>query len=319
MPDSGSQTTVAVVSFNTRELLLRCLRSLADPAEAGEAVVWVIDNGSSDGSAQAAREFAPWVNVLTPARNLGFGPAVNEVARRSTGGWLMCANADIALEPGTLRAMLAAGRDAEVACVAPRLLLPDGRTQHSVHPFPTVTLALTFNLGLHRLNHALADRLCLEGYWDPERPRAVPWAIGACLLLRRHALEQVGGFDERQWVYAEDLDLGWRLAQRGWITRYEPAARVQHESGASTAPVFGADLEPRFMAASYATLERRRGRARMLLTAAINIAGAGARVALATPLARISPSWRRYDEEHRRWLRAHLRGLRFRSTLARPS
>jgi GT2 family glycosyltransferase len=319
MPGSGSQTTVAVVSFNTRELLLRCLRSLADPVRDGTATVWVIDNGSSDGSAQAAREFAPWVNVLTPAANLGFGPAVNDVARRSAGEWLMCANADIALDPGALGAMLAAGRNPEVGCVAPRLLLPDGRTQHSVHPFPTVALALAFNLGVHRLSPALADRLCLEGYWNPDRPRAVPWAIGACLLVRRRAFEQVGGFDERQWVYAEDLDLGWRLAEHGWVTRYEPAAHVRHESGASTAPAFGADLAPRFMAASYTAIERRRGRSRMLLTAAINIIGAGVRVALATPLAQIAPSRRAYNEEHRRWLRAHLRGLRLRSTLAGPS
>jgi len=314
-----TQTTIAVVSFNTRELLLRCLRSLADPAESGEAAVWVIDNGSTDGSAQSARAFAPWVNVLEPAANLGFGPAVNEVARRTTGDWLMCANADIALQRGALEAMRAAGARSDVGCVAPRLVLPDGTTQHSVHPFPTVGLALVFNLGLHHANRRLADRLCLEGYWDPERSRTVPWAIGACLLLRRRAFEEVGGFDERQWVYAEDLDLGWRLAQRGWMTRYEPAARVEHESGASTTAAFGPDRQPRFMAASYATLERRRGRARMWATALINIAGAGTRVAVATPLARLTPSWRSYNAEQRGWLRAHLRGVRMRSTLAGPS
>ena len=307
--------TVAVVSFNTRELLLRCLDSLAPRVRGGQAEAWVIDNGSTDGSAEAAREAAPWATVVDAGRNIGFGPAVNLVAKRASGEWLLAANADIALEPDALDALLASAAGDRVAGVAPRLVVPSGATQHSVHPFPTVTLSLLFNLGLQRVVPGLGDRLCLEGYWDPERARVVPWAIGACLLFRRDAFDQVGGFDEEQWMYAEDIDLQWRLRRAGWHIRYEPRARVLHESGASTAEAFGDLRESRFLAATYAMLLRRRGAARMWLTAAINIAGAAARVAWMTPLACVSSRWQGPSASNRRWLRAHIEGARMPSTL----
>jgi N-acetylglucosaminyl-diphospho-decaprenol L-rhamnosyltransferase len=278
--------------------------------EAGRAEVWVVDNASSDGSAATARRAAPWAHVVESGTNLGFGRAINLVARRTDTPWLLAANADVALEPGALAALLEAGRHPRVGCVAPRLLREDGSTEHSVHPFPTVPFTLAFNLGLHRASRRIADRLCLEGAWDSERPRAVPWAIGACLLLRRAAFDEVGGFDERQWLYAEDLDLAWRLHERGWVTRYEPRSRVRHRSGAATAAAFGPDRSGRFMAATYALLARRRGPARMWATAALNIAGAACRVAWMTPLAIAFGRWRAPREQSRRWLRAHARGLR---------
>jgi N-acetylglucosaminyl-diphospho-decaprenol L-rhamnosyltransferase len=307
---SGAPVTVAVVSFNTRELLLRCLDSLAAEVRDGRAEVWVIDNGSADGSAAAAREHAPWARVQEAEGNLGFGGAVNAIARTTAGPWLLVLNADTELEPGALGALLGAADAPRVGVVAPRLRLPSGATQHSVHPFPTLVLTLAFNLGLHRLWPPAARHLCLEGFWDPDQPRAVPWALGACLLVRREAFAELGGFDERQWMYAEDLDLGWRLAQRGWITRYEPTARVHHASGAATGPAFGDRQRDRFLAATYALLARRRGPRRMRATAALNIAGAAGRLAWMAPLALLFRRWRRPAAENRRWLRAHVSALR---------
>jgi N-acetylglucosaminyl-diphospho-decaprenol L-rhamnosyltransferase len=306
----GGQVIVAVVSWNTRDLLLRCLDSLAPEVKAGRADVWVVDNCSSDGSPAAARASAPWARIIEPGRNLGFGSAVNSVAERTEGEWLLAANADIALTDGALSALLSAGRERCVGCVAPRLVAPDGSTEHSVHPFPTVPLTLAFNLGVQRFSPRLGDRLCLEGFWDPEQPRPVPWAIGACLLLRRSAFEAAGGFDGRQWMYAEDVDLAWRMDQQGWRTRYEPAARVLHESGASTAVAFGSEQLPRWQAATYAMLRRRRGTVRMWTTAAINIAGAAARASWMTPLALVCGRWRGAAAENRMWLKAHLQGVR---------
>ncbi len=311
--------TVAVISWNTRELLVRCLRSLAADVEASRAQVWVVDNASDDGSAQAARACAPWSEVIEAGGNLGFGAAVNLVARATPGEgeWLLAVNADIALTPGALSAMLAAGSDPRVGCVAPRLVLGDGSTQHSVHPLPTLAFTLAFNLGLHRLSPRLADRLCLEGFWSPERSREVPWAIGACLLLRRAAFEAVGGFDERQWMYAEDIELAWRLREGGWAIRYVPAARVRHESGAATTLAFGEERAARFMAATYAMLLRRRGLARTWFTAALNVAGVACRLAWMSPLALVSARWRGLWAENRRWCRAHRLGLRSRAVLLR--
>jgi GT2 family glycosyltransferase len=287
----GFKVAVAVVSYNTRDLLLRCLDSLAPDVVAGRASVTVVDNRSTDGSLEAVRTRVPWAHVIDPGANLGFGPAVNLVASRTRSEWLLAANADVELERGALEALLAAGVDPSVGCVAPQLVLPTGSPEHSVHPFPTVPLTLAFNLRLHRLRATFGERMCLNGAWDPGRARDVPWAIGACLLLRRKAFEHAGGFDERQWMYAEDVDLQWRLGMLGWRTRYAPEASVRHESGAAARDAFGEQRTGRFMAATYEMLRRRRGPVRMWATAIINIAGAAVRA-------------------DRSWLKAHLEGVR---------
>ena len=302
--------TVAVVSWNTRELLLRCLQSLAADVEQRRAQVWVVDNGSSDGSVQAVREQAPWAEVVQAGENLGFGRAVNLVARRTESEWLACANADVALEPGALETLLSAARDARTGCVAPRLLLADGSTQHSVYPLPTLAFTIAFNFGLPRVVPTLGDHLCLEGYWEPDRGRPVPWAIGAFLLLRRSAFTSVGEFDERQWMYGEDLDLGWRLHDAGWTTRYEPRARVLHAAGAATEIAFADDGVERYMRATYAVLRRRRGPSLTRLTAAINVVGAAVRIAWMAPLALAARRWRAPLAAARMWFAVHLAGLR---------
>ena len=87
----------------------------------------------------------------------------------------------------------------------------------------------------------LGDRLCLERRWDPTREREIDWAHGAFVLVRREAFDAVGGFDTDQWMYAEDLDLGWRLARAGGPTRFVPAARVRHEVAAATSQQFADD------------------------------------------------------------------------------
>ena len=213
---------------------------------------------------------------------------MNLVARQTESEWTAAANADIALEHGALPALLAAGSDPRVGAAAPRLVLPDGTTQHSVHHFPTLPFTLAFNLGLRRVGGRLGDHLCLEDQWNPERARAVDWALGALLLLRRQAFDAVGGFDEAQWMYAEDLDLAWRLGEAGWITRYVPSARALHAESAATTVAFGDERAFRFMAATYRVLARRRGRLYAWTTALINFVSVGTRLMVSIPLARLA-------------------------------
>ena len=174
------------------------------------------------------------------------------------------------------------------------------------------------NLGLYKLSPRLAERLCLEAYWDPDRPREVPWAIGAFLCVRRHAFDEVGGFDEDQWMYAEDLDLGWRLDARGWTTRYVPLARVRHEAGAATTAAFGDEKTERFMAATNTATRRRLGPTRARIIGWLGVAGAAARLAWMTPLAAISPRWSHRRDANRRWLHANRRALRSAGHDGRP-
>lgn len=274
--------------------------------------MWVVDNASSDGSAEMVRERFGWVELVASQDNLGFGAAVNLVAERSESEWIAPANADVAPEPGALAALLAAGRARPRAgAIAPRLLLPDGSTQHSVNPFPTLGVSLVFNLGLHAVLPGLGDRLCLPGKWNPERPRDVDWAVGALLLVRREAWSAAGGFDPRQWMYAEDVDLGWRLRRAGWNTFYEPTARVLHAESAAAASAWGAARRDRSMAASYEWMRRRRGGAVTRATAGLNLAGAAARALALTVLARLAPArWAWPRDEARAWTRGHLKGLR---------
>ena len=293
---SGPQVTIAVVSWNTRELLERCLESMRADAEAGRAEVWVVDNASSDGSADLVRERFGWVELIASERNLGFGNAVNAVAARASAPWLAPANADIELLPGALEALLAAGRaHPEAGALAPTLIVPDGSIQHSVHAFPSLGLALAFNSGAAAVVPGLGDRLCLERRWDPVREREVDWAHGAFVLVRRAAFDAIGGFDTEQWMYAEDLDLAWRLARAGWPTRFVPRARVRHEVAAATSQRFADDERAaQHMAAAQDWMVRRRGRAsgarlfgdqRARLGAAPCRAGA-ARPGLAAPVRR---------------------------------
>jgi GT2 family glycosyltransferase len=297
----GSIVTIAVVSWNTRELVRACLGALAADVADGTADVHVVDNASSDGSAEMARSSFPWATVTVADANLGFGAAVNLAVARSRSPWLVAANADAAVTPGALGALLATGeRDPRVGIVAPRLILDDGSTQHSVHAFPTLGLTLAYNLGLAGARRAWADRLALEGAWNPERAREIDWAIGAFLLVRRVAFEQAGGFDPGQWMYAEDLDLAWRARSIGWRVRYEPGAVVRHAGAAATSQAaWGAERDERWVRSTYAWMLRRRGPLVTRAYAAMNLAGAAVR---GDP----------------RWTRLHLANLRAsRATLQR--
>ena len=306
-----SEISVAVVSWNTRELLQRCLRSFEPEASQGRVGVWVVDNASSDGSPQLVREEFPWVKLLALEQNIGFGPAVNRVAAATQSDWVAPCNADVAARPGALERLLAAGRaHPEAGAIAPRLLLPDGSSQHSVYPFPTLGFTLMFNLGAYHLHPALADRWCLEGGWDPERARAVNWAIGAFLMVRRQAWDSLGGFSEEQWMYAEDLDFGWRLAKAGWSTWYEPAAGIDHESGASAEQAWGSDRTTRWMRSTYAWMLRTRGPLVTRAVGIVNVAGAAARWLAFSLAAVVRPgrwAWKR--DSMRAWVKVHASAL----------
>lgn len=283
----SARVAVAVVSWNTRELLASCLRSLQADAEAGVAEVWVVDNASDDGSADLVRDSFPWVRLVASDENLGYGKAVNVVASQTDTAWVGMANADIRVRKGALRGLLdAAARDAQAAALAPRLILPDGSTERSVLPFPSPRVALATALGLGRT-------------WDETQERRVPWAVGAFLLVRRDAWDAVGGFDEHHWMYTEDLDLGWRLGQAGFPMLYVPDAEVEHDYGAATAKAWPDERTLRKQRLSYAWLLRRRGWLVTRTVAVIELTGAAVRYAV---LPRSRPRWRQ-------WIRLHRTGL----------
>jgi N-acetylglucosaminyl-diphospho-decaprenol L-rhamnosyltransferase len=309
---------VAVVSWNTRGLLDRCLRSLRPAHDAGLAEVWVVDNASTDGSAAMVAQAHPWARLIASQENLGYGRAINLVAEQSTSPWIAVANADVALRPGALEALLAAGAaDRGAGVLAPRLILPDATTQHSVFPLPFAAPMLMANLGARLVPRRLGDRLVLRGRWNPGRPRRVPWAVGAFLLVRRSAWDEIGGFDPWQWMSAEDLDLGWRMREHGWATRYVPDAVVDHEESAATAKRWGEHLAVHWQRCAYAWMLRRRGRGPTLAVGAINLAGSVARLIAWTIASPARPHLRPRVRPQAAWTAVHLYAAAPRRVLAR--
>ena len=313
-----TEVSVAIVSWNTRDLLRRCLESFATEVDSGRSEVWVVDNASSDGSAEMVRDEFPWVRLEASQENLGFGPAINLIAGRTEAPWIGIANADIALQSGAIDALLDAGEsDPAAGAIAPRLILPDGSTQHSVFTFPSIRSTLVVASGIGRLVKPLGERNLLLGMFDADHARRVPWAIAAFLLVRRDAWNEIGGFDEHQWMYAEDLDIGWRLHRAGWATRYEPSARVEHESSASTDQAWGdSGKTERWQRSTYAWMLRRMGAPRTRAVAAIQIAGQAIRLLWLRPLGRIAPNrFAKRRDTARWWINVHRSGLASRAAL----
>ena len=228
---SAVQVDVVVVSFNRREVLSKCCKSVADLG--GCAHLVVVDNGSVDGSSAMIREQFPNASLICNDSNLGFGRAVNLGAAAGSAPLLLLLNSDAELLPGAYAALVAALRaDPKAAGVGPHISDDHGHTELSVGR----TLSLSNEAWFKLLGSAHEAGIpVLHGLVERRYARAgrTPSLSAACLLLRRDAFTQVGGLDERFFLYAEDVDLCRRLGQAGWYLRYAPEARVRHRRGAS--------------------------------------------------------------------------------------
>lgn len=223
--------SVLIVSYNVAPRLRRCLEALT--AAAADLEIIVVDNASPDDSAaMVARDF-PGVRLLAWEENHGFSAAINAAARLARGHLLLLLNPDARVDAGALARMPEAlASRPGVAAVGFRQLDDNGRFQLSVGPPPSLALEIVrrfvqrrLDAGDERLGHML-DRLLA-------RPRPVPWAAASSLLVRRSAFEAVGGFDERFFLYFEDIDFCLRLRAAGFGVYYDPSIVVSHERGES--------------------------------------------------------------------------------------
>jgi N-acetylglucosaminyl-diphospho-decaprenol L-rhamnosyltransferase len=222
---------VVIVSYRSRELLRRCLDSLhAHPPRAGMKVI-VVDNASGDDTLEMVSEDYPEVEPVASPANLGFAAATNLGARRGRAPYLLALNPDTVVTAGALDTVIGTMEThPQAAVVGPRLVREDGSLDHAAkRSFPTPLSALGHFTGLGRRPGA---RGRLAAYRAPEVESGPVDAVnGAFMLIRRDLFERVGGFDEGYWMYMEDLDLSYRLAQAGWVSWYEPAAKVVHVKG----------------------------------------------------------------------------------------
>jgi hypothetical protein len=264
-----------VITFNTRDLTVKALRHLLDSDQGADIRVLVHDNASADGTADALAREVPEADVVRCPDNLGFATGINRLLARSDAPWFMALNSDAWPEPGAIGTMVeTAERWPTAAAVAPLLLRPDGALEHSTFPFPSVKVAAICAVGgYERWLGRRGDDLMLVGSWHHDRPRQVDWAVGAALLLRRSIADQVGPWDERFFMYAEDLEWGWRAARMGYPTRFEPAAIVRHIGGASSAKTYGSTTPLAYMRNTYRAYRRVRGPLSTATYRTLNVVG----------------------------------------------
>jgi N-acetylglucosaminyl-diphospho-decaprenol L-rhamnosyltransferase len=235
-PQSEPHTTaiaVVLVTYESAEDLPACIASLPRAAAPHELEILVVDNASRDDSAGVGRTLG--AKVVESHRNLGYSRAANRGAAETTAPWLLVANPDTLLAPGSLARLVAtAEADPRIACIGPRLRNLDGSDYPTGRRFPSLLVG-----GLHALlGPVWPDNPATRRYHltdlDRTRPARVDWVSGACMLLRRSAFDAVGGFDGSYFMYFEDMDLCLRLARAGWKIVLEPRAIVEHVVGGST-------------------------------------------------------------------------------------
>lgn len=219
--------SIIIVNWNTGPLLHNCLQAL-EPDVHPDYEIIIIDNASADDSARAARQSFPRLRLIENRENLGFARANNQGMAEARGRYLLLLNPDTLVPPTALPALLdfMAQHQTAGAC-APRLRLPDGAAQpYSFGQDPRPAYLLRRALAQKVLRRPLHD-------WQTTRTQRQDWVSGACLLLRRAAIAQVGGLDENIFLYFEDNDLCLRLRQAGWQVWYHPQVAITHIGGQS--------------------------------------------------------------------------------------
>ncbi|RPF25916.1 glycosyltransferase [Georgenia muralis] len=230
---SPAAVRVVAVAFNPGGELADFAESLAT-ASSGPAPLVIVDNGSDPTVVDdVARRHG--AEVLRPGHNLGYGAAANLGAAGGDSPWVVVANPDVVWQPGSLDALLAAAeRHPGAGSLGPRILNTDGTVYPSARAVPSLRQGA---------GHAVFARVWPHNPWTRQyhqrqeevllTEHPVGWLSGACLLLRRSALDQVGGFDPSYFMFFEDVDLGERLGRSGWENVYVPDAVVVHDQGAS--------------------------------------------------------------------------------------
>lgn len=220
--------SIIIVNWNTKGELLHCLASLIQPGQDGAREIILVDNGSSDGSAGEVKKGFSSVRVIENDGNLGFSRAANQGIRGSSGTYLLLLNPDTEVRKGALQRLVTFMEEhPEAGSAGPRLLNADGTPQNSIANFPSLATEL--------LNKSLLRRFFPERYPGKERiypaPIEVDSVIGACMVVRRKVLEDVGLLDEDYFLFLEETDWCYRMKKAGWKVYHVPGAEVIHYQG----------------------------------------------------------------------------------------
>jgi GT2 family glycosyltransferase len=227
MPD----ISFIIINWNTRQLLLDCLASVYQTVRIASFEVLVVDNGSADGSVEAVAREYPRVKLLANARNEGFAKANNAAILRMSGRYAVLLNSDTLLKKGAIDALFAfmeAHPDAGMC--GPQLLYRDGSKQTSTGVFPDILTELT-SKSLTRLFSAGKRGVSIPVF---DAPTPVDFIIGACMFVRKSAIDDVGMLDDEYFFFYEEIDWCYRLNRAGWLVYHLPAIEIYHFGGQST-------------------------------------------------------------------------------------
>lgn len=238
-----------IASWNSGDVLDACLESIAAQNLPGGLETIVVDNASTDGTAEVLRRHGDAVRVIPNESNLGYSLANNQGALQARGRLLFFLNADTELlAPDTLERLADALERPGVAIAGPLLLYPDGSLQPSCAAHPSVGRALLVGSGLHRLLPDWARARVAPDHWSHDRPRETGWVKGAALAIRADVFHALGGF--RSMPYVQEQDLAYRAQARGLAVRFTTAARVVHVGNHSGAQRWSDTERARHVAAS---------------------------------------------------------------------
>jgi N-acetylglucosaminyl-diphospho-decaprenol L-rhamnosyltransferase len=272
--DVARDVAAVVVDYHADLELVGCVASLRAN---GVSEIIVVENGDLGSTPEAALGD---VRLIRPGLNLGYGAGVNRgAAVASERPYLLVSNPDVVVHDGALAAMVAyLDAHEDYAIVGPRVVRPDGSVYPSHRVFPNVLLA-----GAHALLSTWwPDNPATRRYRAPHADGSVDWVSGACFLIRRRAFETIGGFDERYFMFAEDMALCWSLAQHGWRVGASDDAVVTHVEGVSRARASRAMLIAHHRSAVRFEWQTARGPRRLLAPLASAVLALRLAVALAT-------------------------------------
>ncbi len=234
MESSDTSISICIVSYQTRQYLSRCLKSIyAHPPRRSFEVI-IADNGSTDGTGEWLQGEFPQVKVIQNTQNLGYTAAMNQALRLATGEYLVQLNPDTEVEQGAFDT-LADFLDVhpEVGICGPKVLNPDGTLQRSCRRGESTPLAVMAHFsGLDRLfpqNPRFAQYWL--SYYPEDEIHPVAGVSGSCMMIRRQVVDQIGYLDERFFAYQEDADYCFRARQAGWKVMYVPTAKILHYGG----------------------------------------------------------------------------------------
>lgn len=220
--------SIVLVNYNFGDFLKECLRYIYEVKDKLNLDVWVVDNASVDDSILQAKKLFPNINYIENKDNLGFGAANNQVLRKVTNEFILILNPDTKLNKNTLPYMVQFIKDhPDVGAATCQGLKSDGKLDWAYHRgFPTPWASLRYFLGDDSLYHLTGQ--------DMKKAHEVDAISGSFFMTRRSVLEKVGLFDEDYWMYAEDIDLCFRIKQAGFKVMYVPEVSVTHLKGISS-------------------------------------------------------------------------------------